>query len=81
MHSSPSTGNGLKGAVLRRGSLVQTFKAVAWSFFGVRRSRDNEVDFKELNPLYVVFVGIFSAAVFIASLLVIVGFVAGASGH
>ena len=33
-------GADLKQAVARKGSLAQTFKAVAWSFFGVRKASE-----------------------------------------
>lgn len=81
MSKAHPTEAGLKQAALRRGSLGQTFKAVAWSFFGVRNSRDNHVDFTELNPLHVVAVGIFSAALFVVSLIAVVGFVVGGIGQ
>ena len=44
----------LKQAVRRRGSFLQTMKAVAWSFFGVRKGADLEKDVNQLNPLHVV---------------------------
>jgi hypothetical protein len=41
----------LREAASRRGSFLGTLKAVAWSFFGVRKSSDNEKDLQQLNPL------------------------------
>lgn len=70
----------LAEAVHRRGSFAQTFKAVAWSFFGVRKSLDNEVDFREINPLHVLVAGVLGALLFVASLVAIVDFVAGGTG-
>ena len=46
-------------------SFMQTMKAVAWSFFGVRKSRDLERDVGELNPLHVIVAGIVAAAIFV----------------
>jgi len=34
----------LRDAVRRKGSLARTLLAVAWSFFGVRKSKDLERD-------------------------------------
>jgi Protein of unknown function (DUF2970) len=62
----------LKAAALRRGSFMQTIKAVAWSFFGVRKSSDYEVDMSQLNPLHVVAAGIIGALGFILVLLLLV---------
>src|SRR6185312_15866473 len=42
---------GLRGAVARRGSFGRTVKAVAWSFFGVRKSSEHAKDVEQLNPL------------------------------
>ena len=44
-------------AVARRGSFLGTMKAVAWSFFGVRRSAGYEHDMSKLNPVHVVIAG------------------------
>ena len=59
----------------RKGSFVQTMKAVAWSFFGVRKSRDYERDVSQLNPVHLVIAGVIGAAIFIGVLLVIVNWV------
>jgi hypothetical protein len=61
----------------RRGSLLQTARAVAWSFFGVRRSRDHAEDVSKLNPVHVVIAGIFGALLFIGALLLLVRWVIG----
>lgn len=62
----------LKAAVRRRGSFLQTMKAVAWSFFGVRKSSDYEVDVAQLNPLHVLAAGVIGALGFILVLLLLV---------
>ena len=61
----------------RQGSLGQTFKAVAWSFFGVRRSKDYANDVEKLNPVHVVIAGIVGALVFIGGLVLLVRWVVG----
>ena len=61
----------------RKGSLLQTFGAVAWSFFGVRRSAGHAQDVAKLNPVHLVIVGIISAAIFVATLVLLVQWVVG----
>jgi Protein of unknown function (DUF2970) len=65
----------LRQAVARRGSFVRTFKAVAWSFFGVRKSSEYEKDIAQLNPLHVIAAGIVAAALFVVALVVLVKWV------
>ncbi|WP_374365293.1 DUF2970 domain-containing protein [Piscinibacter sp.] len=67
--------DGLKDAVQRKGSFVQTMRAVAWSFFGVRKSRDYEHDVAQLNPVHVVIAGVIGAAVFIGVLVLVVNWI------
>jgi hypothetical protein len=59
----------------RKGSFVQTMKAVAWSFFGVRKGSDYEKDVSQLNPVHVVVAGVIGAALFIILLLLLVNWV------
>jgi hypothetical protein len=61
----------------RTGSFVQTVRAVAWSFFGVRRSADYERDVQRLNPVHVVIAGVLGAALFVAVLVLLVKWVVG----
>jgi hypothetical protein len=65
----------LKRAVRRKGSFVQTMKAVAWSFFGVRKGADYQKDLDELNPVHLVIAGVIGALVFIGALLLLVNWV------
>ncbi|MFY9512100.1 MAG: DUF2970 domain-containing protein [Rubrivivax sp.] len=51
--------------------------AVAWSFFGVRRSADYAADVQKLNPVHVVVAGIVGALLFIAALVLLVRWVVG----
>lgn len=73
----PASGEGLKEAVQRRGSFAQTARAVAWSFFGVRRSRDYEQDVSRINPLHVVIAGLLGAAIFVGGLVLLVKLIVG----
>ena len=67
----------LRQAVQRRGSFGQTMRAVAWSFFGVRRSADHANDVDKLNPLHVVIAGVIGGALFVALLVLLVRWVVG----
>jgi len=67
--------DGLKDAVKRRGSFLMTMKAVAWSFFGVRKSGDYEKDVEQLNPVHLVIAGVLGAALFVIVLVVLVQWV------
>jgi preprotein translocase subunit Sec61beta len=55
--------------------VIRAFKAVFWSFFGVRRRSDYESDTHKLSPQAVIAAGIVSAAVFVLALFGIVKFV------
>jgi hypothetical protein len=68
-------GDGLKHAVRRKGSFVQTLRAVGWSFFGVRKSSEYDKDVSQLNPLHVVIAGVVGALLFILALVAIVNWV------
>ena len=68
-------GDDLKQAVQRKGSFLQTMRAVAWSFFGVRKSSDYEKDVSQLNPVHVIIAGIIGAVLFIIVLVALVNWV------
>jgi len=65
----------LRQAVRRKGSFLQTMKAVGWSFFGVRKGSDYEQDLGKLNPVHVVIAGVIGAVLFITALLLLVNWV------
>ena len=52
--------------------MIDAFKAVFWSFFGVRKRADYEADTKRLKPQHVIFAGLACAAVFVMALFLIV---------
>jgi hypothetical protein len=58
-------------------SIGRTFKAVAWSFFGIRKGSDYERDVAELKPQHVIVAGIVSAALFVLALVLVVQWVIG----
>jgi hypothetical protein len=67
-------GEGAEGAegTKRKGGVLLLFKAVAWSFFGIRKRADLEADITQLNPLALIATAIICAALFICVLLLIV---------
>ncbi|HRE14183.1 MAG TPA: DUF2970 domain-containing protein [Usitatibacteraceae bacterium] len=48
--------------------MIGAFKAVFWSFFGVRRKDNYEDDAKKLTPQAVIGAGLVSALVFVLAL-------------
>jgi Protein of unknown function (DUF2970) len=68
-------GADLREAVQRKGSFWQTLRAVAWSFFGVRKGSDYEKDLARLNPVHVVIAGVIGAILFITVLILLVNWV------
>ena len=65
----------LKQAIRRPASLLQTMRAVAWSFLGIRRASGLADDAQKLSPLHVVIGGVLGAAVFVALILLLVRWV------
>jgi Protein of unknown function (DUF2970) len=56
----------------REAGLLDTVRAVLWSFFGVRRRSDYERDAARLNPVHVIIAGVIAAALFVFTLIMIV---------
>ncbi|MDE2593536.1 MAG: DUF2970 domain-containing protein [Burkholderiales bacterium] len=65
----------LKEATQRKGSFFQTLKAVAWSFFGVRKSADYAQDVAKINPVHVIVAGVIAAVLFVGGLILLVNWV------
>ncbi len=61
----------------RSGSLLQTVKAVAWAFLGIRKNSDYQRDLGRLNPFHVVAVALVAVALFVGGLVALVHWVAG----
>ena len=59
----------------RSASLLQTLRAVAWSFLGIRRASGLEDDVQKLSPVHVVIGGILGAAVFVVAIVLFVRWV------
>jgi Protein of unknown function (DUF2970) len=70
-------GADLREASQRKGSFLQTLQAIAWAFFGVRKSSDYENDVAKLNPVHVIIAGVLAAILFILLLIALVNWVIG----
>jgi len=57
------------------GSFTQTVKAVAWSFFGIRKSAGQAQDVARIKPLHLVIVGLLAGALFVTVLALLVRWV------
>ena len=58
-----------------KAGMMETMRAVAWSFFGVRRRADYERDVQRLNPVHVIIAGIVGAAIFVGLLVALIRWV------
>lgn len=65
----------------RKTSFLRTVRAIAWSFFGVRRNSAYQEDLASLNPFHVIITGIAGAVLLVVALIVLVNWVVGAGPH
>jgi hypothetical protein len=56
-------------------SLMRSVKAVAWSFFGIRKSSEFQEDIDKITPLHVLGVGLVAGLLFVIGLIVLVNLV------
>ena len=49
--------------------MMDAFKAVFWSFFGVRKKTEYDKDAKQLTPQAIIAAGLVSALVFVLALI------------
>lgn len=56
----------------KKASPLQVARAVFWSFFGIRKRSDYEVDSIQLKPQQVIVAGLIGAALFVLSLILLV---------
>jgi Protein of unknown function (DUF2970) len=67
----------LREAAERPLSFLQTVKAVAWSFVGLRKGAGYQQDVQKLNPVHVIIAGLIGAALFVVSIVFLVRWVVG----
>lgn len=61
--------------IARNGSFLTSIRLVAWSFIGIRSNNGYQQDLARVNPLHVVFVGVFAALLLVVLLIVLVNWV------
>lgn len=71
----PASDGSLREGAARKGSFVGTLKAVAWSFFGVRKSKDHADDLARLNPVHLIVAGLLAGVGFVVALVFLVRWV------
>jgi amino acid transporter len=59
----------------KKGSLLRSVQAVAWSFLGIRKSSDFQEDIEKITPLQVLGVGLVAGLLFVIGLIVVVNLV------
>ncbi len=59
----------------KKGSLLRSVQAVAWSFLGIRKSSEFQEDVEKVSPLHVLGVGLVAGLLFVIGLIVLVNLV------
>ena len=59
----------------KRAGPLQVAKAVFWSFFGIRKSKDHDADAATISPVQVIVAGVIGAALFVLCLVLVVQYV------
>ena len=59
----------------RKGSLLRTVRAVAWSLIGLRKGSEYQQDVEKLNPLHIIVVGLVAVFLLVMGLMALVNWV------
>ncbi|MDQ8022641.1 MAG: DUF2970 domain-containing protein [Moraxellaceae bacterium] len=59
----------------QRNGFIATVLAVLWSFAGIRKGRDYQLDAEQLNPKHVIIAGIIGGILFVFTILAVVNIV------
>ena len=59
----------------RKGSLLRTVRAVAWSLIGLRKGSEYQQDVEKLNPLHIIAVGLVVVFLLVMGLMALVNWV------
>ena len=59
----------------RKGSLLRTVRAVAWSLIGLRKGSEYQQDIEELNPIHIIVVGLMAVFLLVMGLIGLVNWV------
>lgn len=71
MNRTDSSGS----AVQRKGSLLRTVRAVAWSLIGLRKGSEYQQDVEKINPLHIIAVGLVAIFLLVMALIAVVNWV------
>ncbi|MFZ3125093.1 MAG: DUF2970 domain-containing protein [Acidovorax sp.] len=61
--------------VQRKGSLLRTVRAVAWSLIGLRKGSEYQQDLEKINPLHIIVVGLLAIFLLVMALIAVVNWV------
>lgn len=56
-------------------NLARSFKAVAWSFIGIRKNSEHDKDIHLVKPVQVIIVGLLLAFLFVIGLITVINLV------
>ena len=59
----------------RKGSLLRTVKAVAWSMIGLRKGSEYQKDIEKLNPIHIIVVGLLGLVLLVVGLILLVNWI------
>ena len=59
----------------RKGSLLRTVRAVAWSLIGLRKGSEYQQDIEKLNPIHIIVVGFMAVFLLVMGLIGLVNWV------
>ncbi|MDD2546920.1 MAG: DUF2970 domain-containing protein [Burkholderiaceae bacterium] len=62
-------------ALKRKGSLLRTVRAVAWSLIGLRKGSEYQQDLEKINPMHIIGVGLAAVFLLVASLIALVNWI------
>ncbi|PUA95583.1 hypothetical protein C8C99_0384 [Acidovorax sp. 107] len=61
--------------VRRKGSLLRTVRAVAWSLIGLRKGSEYQQDVEKLNPIHIIVVGLIAVFLLVMGLIGLVNWI------
>ena len=70
--NGPATGDKPQA---RKGSLVRTVRAVAWSLIGLRKGSEYQQDVEKLHPLHIIAVGLVAVFLLVIGLIGLVNWI------
>ena len=59
----------------RKGSLLRTVRAVAWSLIGLRKGSEYQQDVEKLNPIHIIVVGLMAVFLLVMGLIGLVNWI------